>query len=88
MIPNWQDTCLGWKALYNQKWWFWTIFGSPKGRGHTKPTTGEFKVFLDFIVFIFWYTITMGIEYDYKGGLNMTKLSEIDRIHVLVESII
>ena len=43
---------------------FELFFGSPKGRGHTKPTTGEFKVFLDFIVFIFWYTITMGIEYD------------------------
>ena len=29
----------------------------------------------------------MKIEYDYKGSLNMTKLSQIDRIHVLVKSI-
>ena len=67
------------KALYNQKWWFWTIFGSPKGRGFTKPTTGEFKAFFDFIVSIFWYTMTMKIEYDYRESSNMTKLYQIGR---------
>ena len=30
----------------------------------------------------------MKIENDYKGNLNMTKLFQIDRIHVLAESII
>ena len=55
------------------------FFGSPKGRGSTKPTTGEFKVFFDFIVSISSYTITMEIEYDYRERSNMTKLYQIDK---------
>ena len=66
-----------------------------KGGGSTKPTAPVmymvslrmFTVFFDFIVSIFWYTITMKIEYDYKESLNMTKLSQIDRIHVLVKGL-
>ena len=43
--------------------------------------------FFEFLVSIYWYTITMKIEYDYRRSLNMTKLSQIDRIHVLVKGI-
>ena len=57
--------------------YFWV----PKGAGSTKPTTGEFKfkAFFEFIVSIFWYTMTLEIEYDYRESSNMTKLYQIDR---------
>ena len=57
-----------------------------KGGGSTKPTTpvmymdslGMVRVFFDFIVSIYWYLI-MKIECDYRGSLNITKLSQFDR---------